>query len=194
MKPNWSRIKELYEAGESGRRISEQMKEAGQPISHVAINNRAKKEGWRKPEGDNPVTAAESYLSLPESEMHQPVMFNKDTPQVRADILTDVEQGLSLTLAAQRAGISPDSIARWKKGDPVFAAKIARAQANRAKRRIQRIESAGDRGDWKADAWLIERSEETKGDFGGGSSNGPTINVQINVPVPTPVTIDGESV
>lgn len=192
---DWNRIRSLYEAGNSGRAIAKTMKEAGQTISHVAINAKAKKEGWTKPRDGNVVTAAERYLTMPESDKHKPVMFDKDTPQVRAEILQDIETGLSYELSCQRAAISTDTFKAWRDKDPEFSAEVHRAQANRAMRRIGRIEDAGARGDWKADAYLVERSPETKAMFGGqGNTGGPVINVQINVPTPVPITIDGETV
>ena len=54
-KPDWEAIKAAYQAGESVRGIANRF-----GISHTAINNRAKKEGWSLPAK---LTGSRSWLS-----------------------------------------------------------------------------------------------------------------------------------
>lgn len=193
MTPDWNRIRTRYEQGDSARAIARDSTEAGAKISHTAINKRARREGWKRPDEDgNPATAAARYLEMPRDDQHRPVMFNKDTPATRAAILQDIESGLTLKLACQHAGVSIESAERWKEADGDFAAEIARAEARKVNRRLSRIEEAGKRGDWKADAWLVERSPESKPEFGNANERNAgfgQINVILNVPVPEPVVM-----
>jgi hypothetical protein len=69
-----------------------------------------------------------------------------------------------VNLACQSVGISTSALSEWKKKgqqgihpyDKVWQ-RIQIAEAKAIERRIQRIEKAGEEGNWTADAWYLER-------------------------------------
>ena len=86
------------------------------------------------------------------------------------------------TLAAARAGISTETLAAWKRDDGEFGALVEQAHMGSVCRKIGRIDEAGERGDWKADSWYLERNRSTRDDFGGAAGAGATkIEVIVNV-------------
>lgn len=83
--------------------------------------------------------------------------LSKATPEVKAAIVEALSQGVIIAHAVDSVGIGERTFYDWKDADPQFAADVMRARATSANRRIRRIEAAGEAGDWKADAWLLER-------------------------------------
>ncbi len=65
---------------------------------------------------------------------------------------------------------------------------VQMADARALARKVERIEDAGRRGDWKADSWSLERHPASREEFGGASRNsGPEITVILNIPKPDPL-------
>ena len=105
--------------------------------------------------------------------------FNKDTPEVRASILSLISEGVPKTIAAECSGVNIDTLTRWINDDQEFGIEV-RAQERRAVAdRVQRIGAAGKRGDWKADSWYLERTQREI--FGSDSHKGGGVAVQINI-------------
>jgi len=105
--------------------------------------------------------------------------FNKDTPEVRASILSLISEGVPKTIAAECSGVNIDTLSRWINDDQEFAIEV-RAQERRAVAdRVQRIGAAGKRGDWKADSWYLERTQREI--FGSDAGKSGGLAVQINI-------------
>ena len=90
--------------------------------------------------------------------------------ELTAKIVGLLRAGNYLATAARAAGVDPSTVYRWiERGeadeehdaDSPFCrfaalARVARAEAEAV--RVQRIQMAGQQGDWKADAWWLERA------------------------------------
>ena len=88
------------------------------------------------------------------------------TPEVQAVLLKAVERGLPLKESALLAGISYDTLNRWRNNgesetaEPVFrnfCKALLQAQAKAVDTLVSQIQSAAKKGDWKAAAWILER-------------------------------------
>jgi hypothetical protein len=89
-------------------------------------------------------------------------------PYVTDRILDAIRSGATQALAAQYAGISPDTLRKWLKegeeapeGDPLndFYVEFHKARAVKAKITLDRIQEIGDNiNSWQAHAWVLERS------------------------------------
>lgn len=87
------------------------------------------------------------------------------TPEVQSVLLKAVERGLPLKESASLAGVSYDTLNRWRNSGeaedapPVFRNfynALYQAQAVAVDTLVSQIQSAA-RKDWKAAAWLLER-------------------------------------
>lgn len=74
-------------------------------------------------------------------------------------IVRYVERGMPLTLAADAAGIAPQTLFNYRSERPRFAAALARAIGRGVEARLKRIEDASNAGDWRAGAWLLEHCQ-----------------------------------
>ena len=78
-----------------------------------------------------------------------------------------------------------DTLKAWRDSDPVFGAMVDAARHRAIACKIERIDEAGARGDWKADSWYLERAPETREAFGGSNTQGfAGVTVILNVPDP----------
>lgn len=87
------------------------------------------------------------------------------TPSCKAILLKAIEEGMPLKQAAMAAGVSYDSMNRWRKrgeseNEPLmfrkFCKELQRSEAIAMQRLIGRIQAAGET-DWKASAWMLEK-------------------------------------
>lgn len=110
-------------------------------------------------------------------------------PTVQDSIVQSVELGEPLDVAATRAGVHPSNLhewlaimreqrTTWHNGVQIspkalaafstFSQRIALARANRIAKHVENIRNwrnfKGD-SDWRADAWLLERSPDSKRDW-----------------------------
>jgi hypothetical protein len=114
----------------------------------------------------------------------------KKSPQTIAKILKIARTGMPLYFAASAGNISLDTLMIWKREDPELNKAIEQARLVAARARWERITKAA-RGykenppDWKADAWMLERS------FAQLFSRP---EVQINLQNNTQVNVGGEFV
>jgi transposase len=80
-------------------------------------------------------------------------------------IIEAIEEGTPHDTAAALAGIGKTAFYDWlKKGEETesgkyykFYSAVKQAEATAEAKRIERINKAGEDGDWKADAWYLER-------------------------------------
>jgi hypothetical protein len=180
---DWAEIQTRLKAGESANSLGKQY-----DVSKQGILKRAKKEGWLTPAPITRFLATARQPTAPAA---------KGSPERKAEILGYLTQGLSYTIAAMRAGIGRQTLSNWRKDDVQFGNACEEAIALWASSRIETIEHAGDRGDWKASAYLLERNEGTKPIFAQdkGQGGGTNIQVVLNIPRPEPVQmIDVEAV
>ena len=96
----------------------------------------------------------------------RPSLFTEERAET---ILQLVRAGNPTTVAAAYAGVHDTTVAHWAargRYDEAagrdtrlsqFATAYARARAQAIAARIQRISAAGAAGDWRADAWWLER-------------------------------------
>jgi len=111
--------------------------------------------------------------------------WGKKTPETIAKIVTDLELGLSEARAAEHAGVSDQTILNWKKDDPEFLALVEGAKAKFRRDNLTDIHDARKRGDWKAGAYLVERSAHTRDDFKPPESAGKGgVNIQVVLNIP----------
>ena len=150
-------------------------------VSRQAIHKRAMKEGWIVPKQ---VRTPLLESRLIESGTLGHVAW-KATPGVLAAYVKHLSEGMPKRTAAAMVGVARQTIEEWRDKDKNFDAACQAATAHWAKTRIKNINNAGDRGDWRADSWLLERHPETRTDFQGPKAEGgTTIQVVLNIPLP----------
>jgi hypothetical protein len=71
-------------------------------------------------------------------------------------IAIHIGYGCSVEQAAQAEGIVPDTIRRWLRRYPAFAAEVDQARAHCVAKLLHRVNCAAEK-DWRAAAWLLER-------------------------------------
>ena len=88
----------------------------------------------------------------------------KCTPKVIATITRVVGNNGTYELAAKAAGVTYESMRQWMlrgaTGDEPylgFLVALQKAEADAAERCLARIDTAARKGNWTADAWLLER-------------------------------------
>ena len=81
----------------------------------------------------------------------------KYTPDTVKRLTDAIRLGGSDRDACVYAGISEDTLARWRVQHADFAENLDRARMEGKLQRIGRIAQAGAKGDWRADAWYLER-------------------------------------
>jgi hypothetical protein len=85
------------------------------------------------------------------------VAETKFTEARRTAIINSIRNGAYAKHAAIASGISERAFYDWCEKDEQFSAAVAQAAADRTNRAIRTIADAGER-DWKANAWLLERT------------------------------------
>lgn len=80
----------------------------------------------------------------------------KYTPERVDRIIQALDLGATYELAAGYAGISVDTLLRWRARYADFAAKLCEVEGRAAVKWLAKIEAAAT-GDWKAAAWKLER-------------------------------------
>lgn len=108
----------------------------------------------------------------------------KCTPETTAIICSEIAKGIPKKYACVKAGVSYVQMMEWEKlgeegREPflTFAREVAQARHAHIAMRLEAIESGG--GDWKRQAWLLERLEPTL--------FAPTTRTQISGPEGGPV-------
>lgn len=75
----------------------------------------------------------------------------------RRRLLDALTCGATLKLAAAAAGVSDDTLARWRKRYPELQDEIDQAEATGAVAALATIRQAAQGGTWQAAAWILER-------------------------------------
>jgi hypothetical protein len=82
------------------------------------------------------------------------------TPELTNRLADHIAVGLTDEEAAALEDISPDCINRWRKSNPEFCDTVKKAEAQRLKLRLAKIER-GELG-WQGTAWALERIYPTR--------------------------------
>ena len=195
---DWDHVRRLYEAGLGAKTIIRTLREQGDGPSHVAILNRAHKEGWRgltvKPTGKGLTHSQKVSLTLKVAETETAKRLSN--PQTRSDkllassgkrtveaakaILERIREGASPTIAAQAEGISGATLSIWRNEDPAFNDLIAAARAELLADMQSEMPKAAKRGDWKAADRILQVAPETREEYRQQQSMGG-LTVVINV-------------
>lgn len=81
----------------------------------------------------------------------------KYTPETVTAITDALRLGLTRRDACVYGDISEETFSRWMDQHVDFVSAVEKAELHAKKSRVERIEKAGKRGTWQADAWLLER-------------------------------------
>lgn len=86
--------------------------------------------------------------------MGVPYKLNEETQRA---IIADVLSGLTLTMAAAKAGVARSSVYALIRRDPDFERALRMAEGSRQAALLRKVIEAGD-GDWRAAFVLLERT------------------------------------
>lgn len=161
---DWPAIRLRYLNGQTAYSISKDL--GGRPTKQ-GIAQRAEREGWGKAkEGKILVYNGNGVLT--------------DNKVVQKDlILQALMEGTTYATAAAKAGVSKKTLSRWREKDPDFATLVMEARGQRLAKHEQNINDAGDRGDWKASAYMLERDPLTRDQY--AKQEAPQTAIQVNV-------------
>jgi len=81
----------------------------------------------------------------------------KYTPETVERILQAVRVGSTDEHAAEYGGVDGSTFYRWLNSKSEFCDAVTRAKAEARTQSLARIRKAGADGDWRADAWFLER-------------------------------------
>jgi len=189
---NWHNVRARWESGESSHKISKA--NGGRP-TRQGIDQKAKREKWLK--GGVAVGNSEGNVIAIQSWIDRVGEIEpagaKDSQVRRAMILQQISIGAPKGLAAEMAGTSPDSLARWCERDADFAALVEEAEAAKTAKRLGCIDTAIAKGDTKAAQYMLERDKATRAHFAQEQGK-PSVNVTINVQRGEAVTVEGETI
>jgi hypothetical protein len=186
---NWAEIEAKFNNGQSAYSLANDY-----DVTRQSITKRASKEGWgivkHKVKLARQVIKATTETTTKDGKERQPTTisvtkplhvqrFDKDTVETREAILALLRDGNPKVIAAQASGISVDTFNRWVQKDLVFAGMVREAESVAVVSRLQNIQKAGNRGDWKADSWYLERTQREI--FGNNDNKNNALAVQINI-------------
>ncbi len=170
---DWPAIRAGYERGMSPTEIAKTIPESP---SRQAIEKRAKREGWE---------VAKLPDQAPGTEL-----TGKDA--TKAVVLQKIRSGVPLGVAAKAAGIHDNTLRNWRNDDVAFGEAVQAARAAFIARKIEQVDEAGER-DWKAAAYVLERSPETRDQYGHKQDSGG-VTVVLNINRKEGITIEGHRV
>ena len=186
---DWDRGRRLYEEGATLKDTA-----AALGVTRQSIEYRIKKQGWV---GPREVTRLEWRQRLVRQRAEKAavaggvVLTDEDADRVEMESLPEIKKracefaalGGSRNMIAQMLAVKMSDLNAWMATDRVFEARFRLANLASARKRIEQIEAAGDK-DWRAAAWLLERSPATKEEFSelkSAPGGGPQIIVQVAV-------------
>lgn len=176
---DWTAIELAWCSGQTSYALAKQW-----GLSKQSVDEMAQRNGWQRGGPVEESGERKGWLAVVERTFKAPAGA-KDSPQIRAKILEHLSEGLPMRTASNLVGISEDTLARWRDADADFAALIEDSQAQFVRSRVNNITSAGDRGDWRADSFLLERHRASRGDFSppaGQGTGGLTVNFNLQGP------------
>ena len=102
--------------------------------------------------------------------------FTKDNA---AYIIEKISQGNTFRTAAGCVGITEPQLQNWFIRDEAFAAVCRAERAKFLSTREGNIARAGDRGQWQADAHILSRDPESRGNWGEPAANRGAVAIQV---------------
>lgn len=200
MSVDWTVIKADWEkSGDSFRKLGEKY-----GISQQAISKRAKRDGWQEEHGLKRQIRMPNWKKLVlETEVagygdarNTGIVKLGDYPGVLTQILKNICKGGTDKLAAEAEGIGEVKWKEWLGKDKRLKELVMWARSIRASARVQAIDAAADRGDWRASSYLLERDPHTRDDFKKPDEHAGAIQIILNVPrtsfAETAKVIEGE--
>jgi len=151
---DWNAIRGRYLSGEKPYAISKSL--GGKPGAS-AIGKRRDKEGW-----DNYRT----NVSPEQDTIIPPSPSAAERLGKREVVLQSLRDGATITLAAAVAGISRDTIHRWRKADDEYDCDCRQAMGEFGTAHLKKCVDASLNGDSAMSRFLIERHPSTKEDYG----------------------------
>lgn len=178
---DWAEIEKAVRAGQSTTSLA---KEHG--LARQSIDKKANKEGWKDgPQKWLPAarqTRTARMLQDPQTTAEKAIATNGNrTPENQAAILWSLEQGMSITQAAESNGIKYDLFNAWRKDDPVFDRLVWQARHQLLGGMQTEIVKSARRGDWKAAESVLKASPETRKDWSGNNAGAGGITVNIGI-------------
>ena len=82
----------------------------------------------------------------------------KFTPALRERVLSCIERGMPVSLAASAAGITFQTLSTYRAAHPEFATAIQSAIARGVEKHLKKIEAAADAGEYRASCWILEHT------------------------------------
>ncbi|MBO1074247.1 hypothetical protein [Roseomonas marmotae] len=160
---NWREIELAWKGGASPSKLAKLHN-----VTRQAIENRRDRHGWERDEAAAALAATETGQRTIEPQTKADRRIIADGKRTLANmqmVLEVLAEGSSVRLAAQRIGMPESTLRAWMKADQDFARMAAAAEAEAGIRAVERVNAAGARGEWKADAWMLERMRATREDF-----------------------------
>lgn len=97
-------------------------------------------------------------------------------------ILTRLRNGATLQMASDLAGITRQTLDRWRKDDPEYDALCKKARAGFGYEHLVRLGKASRAGDIKSARMLVERHPSTREDYGRQDHAGSGLVLNFNIP------------
>ena len=185
---DWLEIEQRVKAGQSYRAIERSLKEQGIKISHEAISQRARREGWKKlPSSQNweagiRETKTALITAKPTTNGEKRIVtIGKRSPENAEKIVALIQAGRTQKTAAAAVGISPGTLINWREDDPEFAERLRLARLESLGEAESSIVKAHERGDWRAAHVRLQADKDTSEDWGQANQGGGGLQININL-------------
>ena len=136
---SWERAREMRVNGAS---LSEIARTIG--VTRQAVAKRDKREGWLNQTGE-------------------PLPITGIAPK-RA-VVMNLRRGCSIKVAAEAAGVHPNTVGNWRRQDPNYDSECRAAISKYGVDRIADLTRASERGDVRATKIALEKHESTRDDY-----------------------------
>lgn len=183
---DWTLIRAEYEQGASVKSLART-----HGLQRSTIQKRRDREGWPGAPGVPKSPEQWRHAATQLDIVGQDRAGSKRNTDTVAQILKALESGMPLQAAARLAGMAPETLSRWRQSDQAFTDLCTEATERWHLSRIQDIDKAAKRGDWRAAAYRLERNPTTRETYAQQSQAQQAITVVVNVTRdnPEPVTV-----
>lgn len=117
--------------------------------------------------------------------------MTKYTPNRVTTICEQIAKGMPIYYACAMANITHETYLQWKKTHSEFSEAIKKAEALDIERRVARLDETAKKGNWTADAWMMERRYPEQ--FGNKQHIEHSGKVEVIQPDPNAMKDEGES-
>jgi hypothetical protein len=173
---NWQEIKADFDAGNSIRECVRLQCARGVKITKRAIEKRRDKEGW---DTKSAAYAAATRLPSVIAQATGVATTRHRSAEQAKSVIDSLLKGLPYRTAARLAGMSEDTLAKWREDDPAFTEQCEGAIEAWHATMIGHIDSKAPI-DWKAAQWRLQSHNKTKQDYADKAS-GTMIQVNLNI-------------